>query len=288
MLSGKKLSKRYPSAVALEEVSIDIAAGQICGLLGRNGAGKTTLFRILCGLIKPDSGTLSIDSNRRKPVGGIIERPGLYPYLNAQDNIRIFAGIQGASTSAEAVNEILLKVGLPVDRKDPVRNFSLGMKQRLGIAIALINHPECLVLDEPFSGLDPVGVTDLISLIVKLAREERIAVLLSSHMMGEITRCCDTLYIIEQGRIVNHGQTQSLIEAHITSYSISARNIASSKTLQDFVVEFGPNDAKVSCRAEEVPGLLRNLLDEGIQVTACLPVITLEELNKTKKDAITA
>lgn len=280
MLAGNNLSKSYPSGKALDNVSINIAAGQICGLLGRNGAGKTTLFKILCGLVKPDQGQVVINSTRSKPVGGIIERPGLYNFLNAYDNIKIFAGIQGAPSDKMAIEQTLLKVGLPLDRKDPVRNFSLGMKQRLGIAIALINDPECLVLDEPFSGLDPIGVASLITLIRKLAEEENIAILLSSHMMGEISKCCHFLYVIEKGEIVNAGPTNELINQHITSFSITAANITSSATLKNYEVEIGTNDARVICSAKEIPSLLTALLNEGIEVTACTPVLTLEQLIK--------
>jgi ABC-2 type transport system ATP-binding protein len=280
MLSGKNLSKSYSSGTALDNVTIHISPGQICGLLGRNGAGKTTLFKILCGLVKPDQGQVIINSKRSKPVGGIIERPGLYNFLNAHDNIKIFAGIQGAPADKPAIEQILLKVGLPLDRTDPVRNFSLGMKQRLGIAIALINEPECLVLDEPFSGLDPIGVASLIDLIRKLAEEDHIAILLSSHMMGEISKCCHFLYVIEKGRIVNSGITNELINQHITSFSITASNIAASSTLKNYAVEMGTNDARVVCNAKGIPALLNQLLKEGIEVTACTPVLTLEQLIK--------
>lgn len=280
MLAGNNLSKSYSSGKALDNVTINISAGQICGLLGKNGAGKTTLFKILCGLVKPDKGEVIINSKRSKPIGGIIERPGLYNFLNAYDNIKIFAGIQGAPTDKLSIEQTLLKVGLPLDRKDPVRNFSLGMKQRLGIAIALINDPECLVLDEPFSGLDPIGVSSLITLIMKLAEEENIAILLSSHMMGEISKCCHFLYVIEKGEIVNSGPTNELINQHITSFSITAANLATSATLKTYAVEMGTNDAKVSCTAKEVPFLLTELLKEGIEVTACTPVLALEQLIK--------
>lgn len=280
MLTGTNLSKSYPSGKALDNVTIHIAPGQICGLLGRNGAGKTTLFKILCGLVKPDHGQVKINSIRSKPVGGIIERPGLYNYLNAYDNIKIFAGIQGAPSDKHAIEQTLLKVGLPLDRKDPVSNFSLGMKQRLGIAIALINDPECLVLDEPFSGLDPIGVASLITLIRKLAEDENIAILLSSHMMGEISKCCHFLYVIEKGEIVNSGTTNDLINTHINSFSITAANLSVSKTLKDYDVEMGTNDARVVCDAGDIPALLTELLREGIQVTACTPVLTLEQLIK--------
>ena len=281
MLTGNNLSKTYASGKALDDVTISLKPGQICGLLGRNGAGKSTLFKILCGLVKPDTGQVIINSKRPKPVGGIIERPGLYSYLNAYDNLKIFAGIQGAPTRAESINQVLLKVGLPLHRKDPVRNFSLGMKQRLGIAIALLNNPECLVLDEPFSGLDPIGVTSLVNLIVGLAANENIAILLSSHLMSEISKCCHYLYVIDQGRIVNSGTTNQLINQHIHTFSITANHLTAAKTLHGYEVKYGINDAKVICHAKDIPALLQSLLNEGIEVTACTPELTLEELIKT-------
>jgi ABC-2 type transport system ATP-binding protein len=280
MLTASNLSKSYPSGMVLNNVSITLTPGQICGLLGRNGAGKTTLFKILCGLIKPDAGEVSISSTRPKPIGAIIERPGLYNYLNAYDNLKIFAGIQGVATSEASIQQILTKVGLPSNRKDPVRNFSMGMKQRLGIAIALLNNPECLVLDEPFSGLDPTGVTSLVGLINKLASEENIAILLSSHLMSEISKCCHFLYVIDGGMIVNSGITNQLINRHIRSFSITATNIAASVTLKSYAVKYGINDARVVCEASQIPTLLKQLLAEGIEVTSCTPDLTLEELTQ--------
>jgi ABC-2 type transport system ATP-binding protein len=280
MLTASNLSKSYPSGMVLNNVSITLEPGQICGLLGRNGAGKTTLFKILCGLIKPDAGEVSISSTRPKPIGAIIERPGLYNYLKAYDNLKIFAGIQGVATSEASIQQILTKVGLPLNRKDPVGNFSMGMKQRLGIAIALLNNPECLVLDEPFSGLDPTGVTSLIGLITKLASEENIAILLSSHLMSEISKCCHFLYVIDGGVIVNSGTTNQLINRHIRSFSITATNIAASVTLKSYAVKYGINDARVVCEASQIPTLLKQLLAEGIEVTSCTPDLTLEELTQ--------
>jgi ABC-type multidrug transport system ATPase subunit len=281
MLTGNNLSKSYTSGKALDDVSIQMQPGQISGLLGHNGAGKTTLFRILCGLVKPDTGNVEVSSERNKPIGGIIERPGLYPYLNAHNNLKIFAGIQGAPADLTSLNQYLTKVGLPLNRKDPVRNFSMGMKQRLGIAIALLNEPEYLVLDEPFSGLDPTGVTSLIGLITDLAEKDNIAILLSSHLMGELSKCCHYLYVMDGGKIVNAGTTGQLINNHIHNFSITAQNIASSLVLQKYRAKMGINDAKVTCNAGEIPGLLNELLAEGIQVTSCTPELSLEELVKT-------
>src|SRR5690606_1026774 len=189
VLLGEKLCKTYSSGQVLDNTTVQIDPGQIYGLLGRNGGGKSTLFKILCGLIKPDTDTASVQAARAKPIGANIEKPGLYPYLNAADNLRIFAGIQGLSKNKADIVQHLIKVGLPIDRHDPVRNFSMGMKQRLGIAIALLNDPEYLVLDEPFNGLDPIGVASLIQLIQQLAFTEHIGILLSSHLMVELTKC---------------------------------------------------------------------------------------------------
>ncbi|QNL49762.1 ABC transporter ATP-binding protein [Olivibacter sp. SDN3] len=280
MLVGHQLSKTYPSGKALNKVSINIEAGQIVGLLGRNGAGKTTLFRILCGLIKADEGRVSIASTREKPIGGIIEKPGLYNYLNAYDNLKIFAGIQGAKTDRPVLEQHLKKVGLPIDRKDPVRNFSLGMKQRLGIAIALLNNPECLVLDEPFSGLDPIGVASLVKLIEQLASKEGIAILLSSHLMGELSRCCHFLYVIDGGRVVNQGSPAQLIDRHVQRFTITATNISSSIILKKYNAVMGLHDASVECPATAIPDLLQKLLAEGILVNAFTPELTLEQLIK--------
>jgi ABC-type multidrug transport system ATPase subunit len=287
MLKGNNLHKSYKSGHVLDNISIAIERGKIYGLLGRNGAGKTTLFKILCGLIKSDSGHVIVESERAKPIGAIIEEPGLYNYLNAYDNLKIFAGIQGAPCNKKALQESLSKVGLPLDRKDPVRNFSMGMKQRLGIAIALLNNPEYLVLDEPFSGLDPIGVASLIQLIRQLANEN-IGILLSSHLMGELSKSCDYLFVIEQGKIVNQGTTQNLINTHITTYTLSAENIETSIVLKQYHPKMELHGATITCTAQEIPQLLDRLLKEGIAVTACMPQLTLEQLlNTSAHESIT-
>ena len=159
MIKTYGLTKKYGSLTALDSIDLTFPKGSICGVLGPNGAGKTTLFKILCGLTSYD-GRFEIESERRKPIGAIIEKPKLYGYMNMFDNLRLFAGIQGVNMDREQVNKMIETVGLALHRKDPVKHFSMGMKQRLGIAIALINNPDILILDEPFSGLDPVGVRE--------------------------------------------------------------------------------------------------------------------------------
>ncbi|MBT0608382.1 ABC transporter ATP-binding protein [Aequorivita echinoideorum] len=279
MLHAKGLTKIYSSGKALDSVSISLKAGSISGLLGKNGAGKSTLFKILCNLVTADEGKVEINSNRKKPIGAVIEHPGLYSYLNAYDNLKIFASMQNAPSDRNSLENYLRMVGLPLDRKDPVQNFSMGMKQRLGIAIALLNDPEILILDEPFSGLDPIGVASLITLIKKFA-SQGIAIFISSHLMAELHKCCDYLYIIDNGAIVNHGPTFQLINNLVSIYTLTAENISNSSVVKKYAIHFEKNNVTVNCVSGEMPILLKELLEEGFQVTACVPNITLEQLLK--------
>jgi ABC-2 type transport system ATP-binding protein len=278
IISGHNLSKSYGKRKVLDSVNISCAAGEICGLLGANGAGKTTLFKILFGLVTPDTGTVQINVNTLKPIGGIIEKPALYEYLNAADNIKIFASIQGITVTKEFLTTTLLKVGLPLDRKDPVRNFSMGMKQRLGIAVALLNNPACLVLDEPFTGLDPLGVAALRKLIVDLAEKDGHAIILSSHIIEELSKICNTLYVLKEGRLVNTGPAQKLIAENTSMYSICAEKISSAQSLKAYEVSFKGNSALVTITTEQVPQLIQQLYSEGIYITSCTPELSMEKL----------
>ena len=278
IISGINLSKSYKHRKVLDQVNITCAPGEICGLLGANGAGKTTLFKILLGLVTPDSGSVEINTYSKKKIGGIIESPALYDYLNAYENIQIFGSIQGLDVSKKNIEQNLLNVGLPIDRKDPVRNFSMGMKQRLGIAIALLNHPACLVLDEPFSGLDPLGVAALRKLIVALAEQEQLAIILSSHIIEELSKICHTLYVIKDGKMVNKGPAQKLITDNTDMYSICANNISASKILKSYEVVFKGQCAHIHITADKVPELVHQLHQEGIYITSCTPELSMEKL----------
>jgi len=278
IISGRDLSKSYGKLKVLDSVNISCTAGEICGLLGANGAGKTTLFKILFGLVTPDTGTVKINTNSVKPIGGIIEKPALYEYLNAWDNLKIFGRIQGIDTDHDFLATTLMNVGLPLDRRDPVRNFSMGMKQRLAIAIALLNNPACLVLDEPFTGLDPLGVAALRKLIVDLAEKQKLAIILSSHIIEELSKICNTLYVLKEGRVVNTGAAQKLIADNTTTYNICAENISSSLSLKAYEVSFKGNYALVSISTEMVPGLIQQLYEERIYITSCSPELSMEKL----------
>ncbi|SFS53610.1 ABC-2 type transport system ATP-binding protein [Zhouia amylolytica] len=278
IISAKQLTKIYNGITVLDRVSISCSEGSIIGVLGANGAGKTTLFRILMNLVTPDEGSVEVLSKSVKPLGGIIEKPALYEYLNAHDNLKLFARIQSLNLPKEQIRASLVAVGLPVERKDAVKNFSMGMKQRLSIAIALLNNPSCLILDEPFSGLDPMGIEELRSLILKLAKENNIGILISSHIIDQLQKSCDYLYVLKEGCVVNQGVTSEIIAQNVKYYTIYAKNIQESKVLQSYHPLYNQNTAKVTLDFKEVPDLIKKLYAEGVVVTSFSPEIDMDRL----------
>jgi ABC-2 type transport system ATP-binding protein len=278
IISGQNLSKSYAGIKAVDHVNIGCRQGTITGLLGTNGAGKSTLFKILLGLIRPDEGVVEINSSRAKPVGGIIEKPCLYNYLSARENLLLFARIQGAPHASDDLEALLRKVGLSPLRKDPVRNYSMGMQQRLGIAIALINNPDALILDEPFSGLDPLGVENLRRLILELAKIDRIAVLIASHNVEELQKCSDYLYVIRDGAIIKGDYTASLIHRHTDKYLLVGHGLQDSKALARYNPVFRGAGAEIECAPESIGHLLGELNGEGAAVTSCSPRINMRQL----------
>lgn len=282
MIQTNQLSKSYGSIQALDKVSLAVKRSEICGLLGPNGSGKTTLFKILCNLITPDSGSFLIESNKVKSIGAIIEKPAIYEYLSAYENLWILSKIQGAPRDTKTLHAALDRVGLPIARKDPTRHFSLGMKQRLGIAIALLNDPDCLILDEPFLGLDPLGMKSLRELIKQLAHEKNLAILISSHLLEELTRICDTLNVIQNGRIIKAGLTQEILNNSTESYKICGNQLAKSEILKDLVVNSDGNCITLPLQVSKAPAMLEALVAEGNEITYFGPENNLTELYESK------
>lgn len=210
VLTTTALSKTYRKFEALKDLNIHIPKGAIYGFVGRNGAGKTTLIRVICGLQEPTSGEYAIYgiSNKdrkiaksRHRMGAVVETPSIYLDMTAEDNLKQQALVLGLP-NYESIPEILKLVGLENTGKKKARNFSLGMKQRLGIAVALIGAPDFIVLDEPINGLDPQGIVEIRELILKLNREHGITVLISSHILGELSKLATHYGFIEKGHIV--------------------------------------------------------------------------------------
>ena len=202
------LCKKFADISAVNDLSFIVNSGEVYGFLGQNGAGKSTTIRMLLTLIKPDSGSIKIfgrdlEDHRigiLRKVGAIIEKPDLYKYLTALENLRIFGIISGAKLSKKDLINRLEYVGLGERINSKVKTFSQGMKQRLGIAVALVNDPELIILDEPTNGLDPQGIADIRNLIIHLTHKEKKTVFISSHLLGEMELIADSLLIIDEGK----------------------------------------------------------------------------------------
>jgi ABC-2 type transport system ATP-binding protein len=210
------LTKRFEKTVALDGVDLEVRAGEVHGLLGPNGAGKTTLLRALFGLVRPDAGTIwLLDRPCDTPglalldeVAGFVEEPAFYPYLSGRANLSLLGRLDGGA-AAPSIDEVLERVGLAQRGGDRVSGYSTGMRQRLGIAAALLRSPRLLLLDEPTSGLDPAGARAVAALVRDLASQD-VAVLLSSHQIGELEKVCDDYTVLRDGRVVWSGTALEL------------------------------------------------------------------------------
>ncbi|CYV65428.1 ATP-binding cassette domain-containing protein [Streptococcus suis] len=209
LLSTQELSKQYGKQKAVQQVSLTINKGEICGLVGENGAGKTTLLRMLSGLISKTSGTITSSKDCR--IGALIESPALQPNLSAIDNLRYMALQLNLKQADEKILETLAIVGLEdVDPKKKSKDFSLGMRQRLAIALAILDDPDFLILDEPINGLDPVGIKEMRSIILNLRNQYGMTILISSHILSELEMVVDRYIIMHKGLIVKEFSKQEL------------------------------------------------------------------------------
>ncbi|HFR3474613.1 TPA: ATP-binding cassette domain-containing protein [Streptococcus suis] len=209
LLSTQELSKQYGKQKAVQQVSLTINKGEICGLVGENGAGKTTLLRMLSGLISKTSGTITSSKDCR--IGALIESPALQPNLSAIDNLRYMALQLNLKQADEKILETLAIVGLEdIDPKKKSKDFSLGMRQRLAIALAILDDPDFLILDEPINGLDPVGIKEMRSIILNLRNQYGMTILISSHILSELEMVVDRYIIMHKGLIVKEFSKQEL------------------------------------------------------------------------------
>ncbi len=212
-IQTRGLTKRYGEIVAVESLDLRVRQGEVYGFLGPNGAGKTTTLRMLLGLIAPTSGDISMmgmspgTPEALARIGSMIETPAFYPFLSGRDNLRMLAAY--TATPEGRIDEVLEQVDLSDRAGDAFKGYSLGMKQRLGVAAALLKNPPLLILDEPTNGLDPAGMADMRGLIRQLGRDGR-TVLLSSHLMNEVEQVCDRVGVIARGRVVAEGAVSDL------------------------------------------------------------------------------
>ncbi len=218
VLELRHLTKRYGKTIAVDDLSLTVCRGEVWGLLGPNGAGKTTTIRAILGLVRPDAGEVVVMGHPvgrgaqriMRHIGATVEGPTAYSYLSGRDNLRLCAKLtrNGAEQNIERVLEL---VGLIEKANVKVSDYSLGMKQRLSLAQALVGDPSLLILDEPVNGLDPRGIREIRRLIVRLAREKQITILLSSHLLHEVEQTCDHVAIIDKGKLVLSGPVPELL-----------------------------------------------------------------------------
>ena len=270
------VTKRYGDLVAVNGISIQVAQGEVYGVLGPNGAGKTTFMRMLFGLIRPDAGeirlfgrTWSKDGTRvLDDVAGFVETPRFYSYLTGRENLVGLARLD-AGGNAGRVDEVLDVVELSTRANDRVREYSYGMRQRLGVAASLLRHPRLLVVDEPANGLDPAGIRDMRALIKRLAASG-LTVLLSSHDMDEVEEICDNVTIMRRGDVVFHGGIAKLREqappqSHRLSTDDDRKAIAIAERHPRLIVSrFDEGGVSVAGPQDELDRYVRVLVSEGL------------------------
>lgn len=274
-IESSNLIKKYGDFTAVENLKIKVPEGKIYGFLGRNGSGKTTTIRMIMGLIKPDSGNVKIfgkkvnrsDNSYLSQIGAIIETPGFYNNLSAYENLEITCEL--FNCDKKSIKDSLAIVRLANVRDKSVGKFSLGMKQRLGIANALIHSPKILILDEPTNGLDPMGIIEMRKLIKNLSKTMGITILVSSHLLSEIQMIADYVGIIDNGKLIKEGSIKSM-NTNQQNYLILETDDAqkAEKVLNSLNFKFDKSDDffKIYCTYEDNPIINKNLIINDLKV----------------------
>jgi ABC-type multidrug transport system ATPase subunit len=299
IIQVKNLSKTFGDLKAVDNLSFAVRKGEVYGFLGQNGAGKSTTIRMLLTLIKPDEGDieifgLNLYKHRKevlRQVGAVIERPDLYKYLTAKENISIFARLSGIKVTAKKIAEQLEIVGLAGREKDKVKTYSQGMKQRLGLACALVHNPSLIILDEPVNGLDPQGIADMRNMIIHLSKDEGKTLLISSHLLSEMEMIADSMLIINKGKKIVEGKvnellnpSKQLVELVVADIAVALPFIKQSEW-NGYYKEHTDNTIKLEFEKSRIAGFNRQLVQHGIDVHSLRPVHSLEEyfLSQTKE-----
>ncbi|NML20506.1 ABC transporter ATP-binding protein [Pseudoflavitalea sp. G-6-1-2] len=290
LISVSNLSKYYKDIKAVDDISITVNKGDVYGFLGQNGAGKSTTIRMLLSLIQPTEGTIEIfgmdlrkhRSEILRQVGAVIERPDLYKYLTALENLQLFAKLSGMKLSKQTLLDQLARVGLQERANSKVHTFSQGMKQRLGIAVALVHNPQLVILDEPTNGLDPQGIADIRQLILRLSREEGKTVVVSSHLLNEIEMTANRMIIINKGKKIVEGalrdlfdSSKMLIELRVANPEHSLQQLQASPW-NTYLQHHHDDVISLQMNVKEIPQLTADLVQMGAAVLGIQPRHSLE------------
>ena len=293
------LTKDFKDVKAVDDLSFSVEEGQVYGFLGQNGAGKSTTIRMLLTLIAPTTGDieifgLNLRQHRKeilRQIGAIIEKPDLYKYLTAFENIRIFSKLSGEKLPAAKLMEQLAMVGLADRAASKVKTYSQGMKQRLGLACALVHNPRLIILDEPTNGLDPQGIADMRNMIIHLSKELGKTLLVSSHLLSEMEMVADSMLIINKGKKVVEGRVkellnpaQSVIEL-VTDNNTNTLQYLEKSSWKNAVQQPVNGTIRLRFDKAEIPSFNKQLVEQGIGVISLRPVHSLEDyfLSQTKE-----
>ena len=285
------LTKQFKNLTAVDGLSFSVNEGDVYGFLGQNGAGKSTSIRMMLTLIEPTSGEIEIfgmklAKHRREilsQIGAVIEKPDIYKYLSAYDNLQLFAKLSGINPSRQQLMDQLEMVGLAHRANDKVKTFSQGMKQRLGIGIALVHNPRLIILDEPTNGLDPQGIADIRNLILHLSRESKKTVIVSSHLLSEIEQIATRVLIIDKGKKLVEGNanelfdpSQTIVELQTMDNVFALQQLKQSKWLNN--LQAPRNNAIVlKLDRKEIPILHTDLAEMQVQLLSLQPRHSLED-----------
>lgn len=287
ILKTEKLTKIYGGIKAVNEVSMSVRKGDIYGFIGKNGAGKTTFMKMISGLATPTAGSMELFGKSdleqaRKRIGTLIEDPGVYPNMTAEENLEIVRRNLGIPERA-ATREMLEFVGLDSAGKKKVKNFSMGMKQRLGLAVSLIRNPDFLVLDEPINGLDPAGIKEVRELLLKLNREKQITILISSHILGELSKVATRYGIIRDGVLMEEFGAKELEERCRKCQKITVNDVGLAASILEKKLSISHYDVlegnvlRIFERIEDAAQINRDLITGGVEITeSCLSGLDLE------------
>ena len=283
--------KSFGKRMVIDNVSLSVKEGEVFGFLGPNGAGKTTTIKMILGLLSIDSGRITVMGHdiekgfekAMKYISGIVENPDMYGYLSGYDNLLIHARACGAPR--ERIDEVVRIVGMQKRIKDKFKSYSLGMKQRIGVAQALLHNPKIMIFDEPTNGLDPAGIKEVRDLLKRLAHTEGISVFVSSHILKEMQEMCDTVCIINNGRILRTGSVDELThDAARGLYRYRLRQMDKAVELlrenaADRISEIGEDYVDLHVSEDEIEILNRRLVENGITIYGMSPVETsLEQI----------
>lgn len=286
IITIKNLTKKYKNRIAVDNVSFDIYEGEIFGLLGPNGAGKTTIIKLLTGLIKPTNGEIFICNknlvkdfeNAIVNVGAIIESPTMYDYMSGKQNLKYYANLY-KKIPKDKIEKVAELVGIKDRLKDKVKTYSLGMKQRLGIAQALLHDPKILILDEPTNGLDPSGILEMRNFIKKIAKEQKITVLVSSHILSEMEAICNTVAIIDKGQLKQIKSIGSLKSSNqqTIAFKVNYPNFVGKLIINQFNLKCEVAGQNVLCQMQEkdIPTVANFLFSKKI------PIFGISQINKS-------